>query len=150
MESPDHIIEKLNIYKEKYFSMLDDFSNSYINYKLYPGYSEHENIYSNNKGNLESIQANVFMTTNDIQQSIDTLNNYIAELNNKLSKEKSDNSDLQKQLSDIDTSSDGSSLLIGESSDLYKYQRITNIGMAIGIFSILVLLFKIYSKPPQV
>jgi len=149
MDSPDQIINKLNTYTDKFYSVLDDFSNSYINYKMYPEYNEHANIYANNTAIIESLQADVFIATNNIQQNIDTLNGLIADLNTKINTEKTKNTDLKSKLSQITSSGNGSDLLIGESTDLYKMQRLSNIALAIGIFLILLILFKVYSIPKQ-
>jgi peptidoglycan hydrolase CwlO-like protein len=147
MESPDQILDKLNAYKSKFYSALDDFSNSYVNYKLYPGYSENENIYANNKAILESLQADVFVATNDIQRNIDTLNSLITDLNAKITTEKTNNTTLKSQLSQLTSSSNGADSLIGESSELYKMQWLSNVTLFIGIFLILTTLFKVFSKP---
>lgn len=147
MESPDQILDKLNAYTSKFYSALDDFSNSYINYKLHPGYSENENIYANNKAILESLQADVFVATNDVQRNIDTLNGLIIDLNSKISAEKRKNATLKSQLSQLMSSSNGANSLIGESSELYKMQWMSNIALFIGIFLILITLFKVFKKP---
>ena len=147
MDPPEKIKEKLLIYKEKFHSMKDDFLNSYINYKLYPGYSENENIYSNNKANIDSIQASLFTTSNDIQKNMESLNQQILLLNDKLTKEKIMQSQFKKKLSQHHSTNDGSDLLINESSELYKMQRVTNIGMVFGIFFSLFIVFRVYSKP---
>jgi len=147
MESPDQILDKLNAYKSKFYSALDDFSNSYVNYKLYPGYSENENIYANNKAILESLQADVFVATNDIQRNIDMLNSLMTDLNAKISTEKTNNTTLKSQLSQLTSSSNGADSLIGESSELYKMQWLSNVTLFIGIFLILTTLFKVFSKP---
>ena len=149
MDTPDQIINKLNTYTDKFYSVLDDFSNSYINYKMYPEYNEHSNIYANNKAIIESLQADVFIATNDVQQNIDTLNGLIEDLNAKINAEKTKNTGLKSKLSQITSSGNGSDLLIGESTDLYKMQRLSNIALAIGIFLILLILFKVYSAPKQ-
>jgi len=147
MESPDQIFDKLNAYTSKFYSALDDFSNSYINYKLYPGYSENENIYANNKAILESLQADVFVATNDVQRNIDTLNSLITDLNAKIATEKTKNTTLKSQLSQLMSSSNGADSLIGESSELYKMQWLSNVTLFIGICLILITLFKVFSKP---
>jgi len=147
MESPDQIFDKLNAYTSKFYSALDDFSDSYVNYKLYPGYSENENIYANNKAILESLQADVFVATNDVQRNIDTLNSLITDLNAKISTEKTKNTTLKSQLSQLMSSSNGADSLIGESSELYRMQWLSNVTLFIGIFLVLITLFKVFSKP---
>jgi hypothetical protein len=108
-----------------------------------------ENIYANNKAILESLQADVFIKTNDVQQNINTLNSLIADLNAKLSPEKTKNTNLKAQLSQLTSSSSGADLLIGETSEMYKIQWLSNITMFIGFFLVLITLFKVYVKPPQ-
>ena len=147
MESPDQILDKLNAYTSKFYSALDDFSDSYINYKLYPGYSENQNIYANNKAILESLQADVFVATNDVQRNIDTLNGLITDLNAKINIEKTKNTTLKSQLSQLMSSSNGADLLIGEASELYKMQWLSNVTLFIGIFLVLITLFKVFSQP---
>ena len=147
MESPDQIFDKLNAYTSKFYSALDDFSDSYINYKLYPGYSENQNIYANNKAILESLQADVFVATNDVQRNIDTLNGLITDLNAKINTEKSKNTTLKSQLSQLTSTSNGADSLIGESSELYKMQWMSNVTLFIGIFLVLITLFKVFKKP---
>lgn len=147
MESPDQIFDKLDAYTSKFYSALDDFSNSYINYKLYPGYSENQNIYANNKAILESLQADVFVATNDVQRNINSLNLLISDLNSKISTEKTKNAKLKSQLSQLMSSSNGANSLIGESSELYKMQWLSNITLFIGIFLVVIIIFKVFSKP---
>jgi len=143
----DSIQDKIITVNDRFYSALDDFSNSYINYKLYPGYSENENIYANNKAILESLQADVFVATNDVQRNIDTLNGLITDLNSKISAEKNKNATLKSQLSQLMSSSNGANSLIGESSELYKMQWMSNITLFIGIFLVLITLFKVFKKP---
>ena len=144
METPTQLLYKLNTYSQNFTSILDDFSNSYINYKLYPDYTEYENIYSNHKSNLDSLQADVFIATNDVQKNIDTLNSLINDLNIKLNTEKDNNKILKNTLSQISSDGNGSELLFSESKDLYKMQKIYNIILISAIFLIIFLLFKVY------
>jgi len=144
METPTQLLNKLNTYSQNFTSVLDDFSNSYINYKLYPDYTEYENIYSNHKSNLDSLQADVFIATNDVQKNIDSLNDLINDLNTKLNTEKDHNKILKNTLSQISSDGNGSELLFSESKDLYKMQKIYNIILITGIFLIIFSLFKIY------
>jgi hypothetical protein len=56
---------------------------------------------------------------------------------------------LKAQLSQLTSSSSGADLLIGETSEMYKIQWLSNITMFIGIFLFLITLFKVYVKPPE-
>jgi hypothetical protein len=146
--NPETFLEKLNEYNDKFFSSLDDLSNSYINYKMYPEYNEYQQIYATSKGNVESIQADVFVATNNIQNNIDSLNNLITDLNKKISTEKKKNTKLKSELANISSDSKGSVLLTMESNSLYLNQYILNATMGTGIIIVLFALFNVYSKKP--
>jgi peptidoglycan hydrolase CwlO-like protein len=141
----DTILDKLNESSEKFYSALDDYSDSYVNYKLYPDYPEYQRIYANNRANIEALQADVFVATNNVQQNIDNLNSLIEDLNQKMSSEKTKNNELKSTLSEILSSSNGSSLLINQSRSLYLEQYISNITLVVGILVIFLSLFKVYS-----
>ena len=141
----NNIDETLIAYQEKMHAILDDLSSSYINYKLHPEYNENQSIYANTKGNVESLEASVFTLTNSFQKQIDQLNQHGSALNRALQEEKVKNQELERLLSQTLTSTDGSELLMNESSDLYKMQRITNIGMIIGILGGAAIMMKVYS-----
>lgn len=147
MSTPDQFMDKINTYSEKFNSVLDDFSSSYVNYQLNPGYSENQNIYSNNKAIIDALNADLFVATNNIQTNIDTLTGLISDLNTKIASQKTINTDLKSTLNQVSATGNGADLLIGEASDLYKMQRLSNITLAIGIFLILVTLFKVFSYP---
>jgi hypothetical protein len=142
----DNFLNKLKTYSEKFHSALDDFSNAYINYKLYPQYDEHKNTFLNYKGIIESLQAEVFISTNDVQKNIDNLTEMTRELNKKINSVKKNNTDLQKYLNDITNDSNGSKLLIDQSKSLYIEKYISNITLLIGSIILLVTLFKVYHK----
>jgi len=36
MESPQQILDNLNTYTNNFYSALDEYTNSYVNYQLYP------------------------------------------------------------------------------------------------------------------
>ena len=142
----DNFLNKLKTYSEKFHSALDEFSNAYINYKLYPQYDEHKNTYLNYKGIIESLQAQVFIATNDVQKNIDDLTEMTKELNKKINSVKTNNKNLQKHLNDIMNDSNGSKLLIDQSKSLYIQKYISNITLLIGSIILLITLFKVYHK----
>ena len=150
MESPQQILDNLNTYTNNFYSALDEYTNSYVNYQLYPQYNETQNIYNNNVANLESLQADVFVATNNVQQNINTLNQLIADLDAKLTAAKATNSDLNAQLTQLLASSNGADILIGESTELYKMQWLSNSTLFVGIFLVLYVLFKVYAPRTQV
>jgi hypothetical protein len=76
----DAILSKLESNTQRFNSALDDFSNSYLNYKMYPNYNEYQQIYANSQGVIDALQAEVFIATNDVQKNIDNLNKLVKEV----------------------------------------------------------------------
>jgi hypothetical protein len=145
----DNIEYKLNTINDKFYSALDDFSNSYINYKMFPGQNEYQQIYLNAKGIIESLQADVFIATNEVQNNIDNLTDLISDLNTKISSEKSKNTLLKSKLNEVSSDSNGSGLLLNESLTLYFNKNLSNITMTIGIIIVFITTFTVYSQNKQ-
>jgi hypothetical protein len=145
----DAILSKLESNTQRFNSALDDFSNSYLNYKMYPNYNEYQQIYANSQGVIDALQAEVFIATNDVQKNIDNLNKLVKELNTKIAGEKTKQTTLKSQLSGVTSDSNGSGLLAIQSKTLYFDKYVYNITLIIGIFILFYSLFKVYAKKPQ-
>jgi hypothetical protein len=145
----DVILSKLDTTTQKFNSALDDFSSSYLNYKMYPDYNEYQQIYANAQGVIDALQADVFIATNDVQKNIDNLNKLITDLNKKIAAEKIKQTAIKTRLSEISSNSNGSGLLALQSKTLYFDKYVYNTTLIIGILILFYSLFKVYSKKPQ-
>jgi hypothetical protein len=145
----DAILSKLESNTQRFNSALDDFSNSYLNYKMYPNYNEYQQIYANAQGVIDAMQADVFISTNDVQKNIDNLNKLIADLNAKIAGEKTKQTKIKEQLNNVTSDSNGSGLLALQSSTLYFDKYVYNITLIIGILVLFYSLFKVYAKKTQ-
>lgn len=145
----DSVLTKLQTNTQKFYSALDDFSSSYLNYKMHPDYTEYKQIYINSKGIIESLQAELFISTNDVEKNIGELNKLISSLNNKLTAEKEKNAKLNRALTSVNADSNGSDLLALQSKTLYTEKYLYNITLFIGICLLFYTIFKVYSKKPQ-
>jgi hypothetical protein len=144
-----NIQDKINAISQKFYSALDDFSNSYVNYKLYPDQSEYQQIYANSQGVIDALQADMFVASNDFQNNVDKLNTLISDLNSKIEKEKSKNYVLKKQLSAVSSESNGSGLLINQSQTLYFDRYVSNTTLAVGILIVFATTFTVFSQRQQ-
>ena len=144
-----NIQDKINAISQKFYSALDDFSNSYVNYKLYPGQSEYQQIYANSQGVIDALQADMFVASNDVQNNIDNLNKLISDLNTKIATEKSKNAELKRQLAVVSSDSNGSGLLINQSQTLYFDKYVANSTLAIGILIVFATTFTVFSQRQQ-
>jgi len=138
---------KLNTINNKFYSALDDFSSSYVNSKLYPG-GESQKIFLNNQGIIDSLQAELFIATNDIQSNIDNLTSVLLNLNAKIESEKAKNVTLNSQFTSVSSQSNGSSLLVNESDNLYFDRYISNATFIVGIILGFIITFRVFSLNP--
>lgn len=144
----DVMSTKLNTINNKFYSALDDFSSSYINSKLYPG-GESQKIYLNSQGIIDSLQAELFIATNDIQSNIDNLTDVLLNLNAKIESEKAKNTALNSQFTSVSSQSNGSGLLANESETLYFDRYVSNVTFIVGIIVGFIITFRVFSVKPQ-
>jgi hypothetical protein len=140
----DEILNRLQTNTEKFYSALDDFSSSYLNYKMHPDYSEYSQIYANSQGVIESLQAELFISTNDVEKNIGELNKLISNLNTKLITEKEKYAKLTSELNSVNADANGSELLSIQSKTLYFDKYVYNITLIVGI---LVLFYSLFLSP---
>jgi len=149
MDNPDQFYQKLNTCKEKFYSILDDFKNSYINYQQNPNYNEYEQIYKNNENTVQTLQSDLDNLNNLIQNDVSSINSHINHLNKKINSEKDKKKKLKKQLSQVESQDNGADLMIEQYKENYNIQLLSNVTIVIGIIIIIILLFYIF-RPPTV
>ena len=138
--------EKINTIKTQFFSALDDFKKYYVYYNKNPEVDEFQNYYLNSKSQLQNMSRDLFLTTNNIDKNIESLDTEMEGISIKLEDEKSLNIELMKTLANLEKTQNGSELLIDNSKDLYNTQYYYNWEMFIGILIVSGLLVKLF-KP---
>lgn len=137
--------EKINIIKNQFFAALTDFKKYYVYYNKNPEVIEFQNYYTNSKGQLQQMSKNLFLVTNDIDKAIDTINEKMKVVDEKLKKEKERNKQLLETYYNLKKSQNSSELLIEDAKELYNLQYIQNWEMFVGILllgSSIVVLFR--------
>jgi hypothetical protein len=139
--------EIINTIQKQFFSVLSDFGKYYIVYNKNPEVSEFENYYSSSKGQLQTISSSLFSTTNNIDKIIEELNKEMSLVSIKLEKAKKINSELTQRLHNLETTQNGSEIMLDDSKDAYNIQYYKNWQMFIGVIGVTILIFKIYKTP---
>ena len=103
--------EKINSLSEQFFSVLDDFTKYYVFYNKNPEVNEYQQIYLNNKSQLQNLNKNVFLLTNDIEKDIEKLNYIVTRLNAKLGDEKDLNGELLHLFGNLKNTTNSSSVM---------------------------------------
>jgi hypothetical protein len=139
--------EKINTIKSQFFSALDDFKKYYVYYHKNPEVNEFQNFFTNSKGQLQKLNAEIFLLTNKIQQNIKDLDTEMQITSNKLEGEKNLNEELLKLINRIQTTQDGSAIMIDDAKEEYNIQYYKNWEMFFGIIILTTVSVKLLNKP---
>ena len=140
--------EKIQTIKKRFFSALDDFKKYYVYYNKNPEVNEFQNYYTNSKGQLQSLNKDLFLTTNNIENSIEVLDSKMKLIALKLEDEKKLNGELLKKIDGLKNTHMGSEILIYNSKEEYNSQYYSNLAMFMGISIVIGLLVaSSYKKP---
>lgn len=140
------IDEKIDATNDKFFAILDDFKKYYIFYNKNPEYDEYANLYSGKKSDIQSLNKDMFVLTNDIQKNIDDLNKSMIDIDAKITKEKQKNMKLLKLVSGLKEQNDSSDIMIDNYRETYKLLNLSNILLFLGILLEFVVIFRVYKK----
>ena len=138
--------EKINSLSEQFFSVLDDFTKYYVFYNKNPEVNEYQQIYLNNKSQLQNLNKNVFLLTNDIEKDIEKLNYIVTRLNAKLGDEKDLNGELLHLFGNLKNTTNSSSVMLEDSVYIYNKQYYLNADIFLGIFMVLGLIMNLLQQ----
>ena len=138
--------DKLNTITEQFTSVLDDYKKYYIFSNKNPEVDEYQNYYLENKSQLQNLNKDVFLISNDIESSIEKLNYIVTRLNAKLSGEKELMDELKQLLRNLQDTDNGASIMLDDTTFIYNKKYIRNIEIAIGVLIMMYLLFTTFKK----
>ena len=138
--------EKIKSINSQFVNALDDFKKYYVYYNKNPEVNEFQNYYSNSKGQLQTMSKNLFLTSENINKSIDDLDNEMSDASIKLENEKKLNKELSDILTNLQNTQNGSKILIDDSKTEYNIQYYKNVEILCGIFIVGGLLSVLFKK----
>jgi len=138
----DKYKEELNALNGKFYSILDDFKKYYIFFNKNPEVDEYQQMFSNIKDNIESINSKLFTINTNLQQTVDDINIKIQQINIEIQKEKTKNLELKNNVGIINNKRTSSGILIDNYKELYNNTYYFNISIVFGILIILFLFYK--------
>lgn len=151
LTKPQIFLSKINTLKEKLPPILDDFKKYYVFYNKNPEYSEYQQMFENIKGNLQNINSELFMTSNNVEKDTETINDRLQKINALIAKEKMKNKQLKKRLGIVEKKYNGSDELISDYKEIYNLDYLTNFALFYGIIVLgVVISLKFKSPAPKV
>jgi hypothetical protein len=138
--------EKIKSINSQFVNALDDFKKYYVYYNKNPEVNEFQNYYTNSKGQLQTMSKNLFLTSENINKSIDDLDNEMSSASVELENEKKLNKELSDILTSLQNTQNGSKILIDDSKTEYNIQYYKNVEILCGIFIVGGLLSVLFKK----
>lgn len=133
---PHDYSNKINEIEVRINLILDELKNTYVNYKLYPDVSEYQNVYLNNKQNLDNAKNDIFLLKNYLQSNLINKNKEIKEKGEIIDNLKKENSELNNRYKSLLLGNNAAIGLNNQQSGLYTLSRYNLILTIIGILCI--------------
>jgi hypothetical protein len=153
LTKPQVFLSQINTLKEKLPSILEDFIKYYIFYNKNPEYNEYQQMFENIKGNLQNINSELFMISNNIDKNTETINDRLQKINILIRKEKIKNKQLKRKLGIVEKKYNGSDELISNYKEMYNLDYLTNFALFCGVIllgTIMAIKFRANTQVPKV
>lgn len=143
-------MDKVNVFIQQFPQVLDDFKKAYIQLNMNSSDAENQSIYNKYKSSLDKVNDDLINTFNELENKNSKLIELIQILNNQVKNEKNLNSDLNFLTSQAEGADSGSSMLIENTKDLYRMQRISNVNILFGVGFVGVMLFRVFRESAKI
>ena len=145
-------IDQLETIQRQVPPILKDFKKYYVFYNKNPEYPEYQQLFQNIKSNLNDINSELFVLSNDVQSNTETINKLLFELNILIKKEKQTNRVLKQKLNIASNENNASNELITDYTEIYNYDYLKNVGLFLSILIALTAIKKMntYSMSLQI
>jgi len=131
--NPTQFSSKLNALSEQLPPILDDFQTAYVNYNSNPAFATYQNSFFNIRNNIINLNAELFITTNDIEKNIEIINEDLQNKNIEIDNEKKINKKLKSQNKNADNKINGSYQMIDDYKEIYNLKYLNNFNIFFGI-----------------
>ena len=142
-EYVNKIYEKIDETNRKFAGSLTEYVESYMNYLLNPS-STHWTTYQSTQATAVFNKDNLMKLSYSIQSDTAKLASQTSAKKSRINDEEKSYKSLLKKINSINSVDNSSSLLMDESTELYKSQYIDNSILIFGIIVILIVLYKLY------
>jgi predicted RND superfamily exporter protein len=133
-------------FKDKQSGLIQEFINAFVLFHKDNTYNEYQQLYTTSKKNLDDQNAEMYDNVNILRNNINKLHNKIAVKNDQIGVSAVANNATAVALTNLDSTNNSSQILIDNSKEMYKDQYINNVTKVLGIFIIIYLFFKVFSK----
>jgi len=125
--------DKLNSLKQQLPAVLDDFEKYYVFYNMNPSNNEYQRLFENIKNNLNSINSQSFVISNDVDKSINDVNTKLSSINLLIEQEKKTNIELKAKLAIIKQKGNSADIRINNYKQMYDIGYLKNWALFLSI-----------------
>lgn len=123
---PSQFIQNLETLQSQLSPILDEFKKYYVFYNKNPDYPEYQTNFQNIKGNLNTINSQLFTLSNSVQSNTDELNKKLFGLDLLIKKEREINKKLKRKLGIVENKNNAASELILDYKTMYDSGYLRN------------------------
>jgi len=127
--TPAQFTERLQTLQQQLPAILEDFKKYYVFYNKNPEYDEYKQMFENMKANLNKINSDLFILSNDVSSNTDDLNKKLFFLNALIEKEKQRNRELKLKLGIVGRKSAAADEMITNFREIYESEYLRNWGL---------------------
>lgn len=142
--------EKIATMNSQLPSMLDEFKKYYVFSNKTPDYPEYQQMFQNIQSNLNKMNSDLFMLSNDVQGETDKMNKTLFKLDNLIKEERKTNRRLRAKLGIVEHKINASYELISDYTEMYDSGYLRNWGLFLSILTVGYIISKMYRSPAAV
>lgn len=143
---PEEYREKLDTLNNQITPILDDFIKYYLFYNKNPDYAEYQQMFENIKNNLNTINSELFILTNNVEGNLQDLNKRFLKLNELILIAKNKNHQLKQQLGIVEQKNNSATEMISNYNQLYDMSYAKNWGIFLSIILSCSALYIVFKK----
>ena len=142
---------KLNNYKNKLTGfnegidlLLEEFQKTYVLAKLYPNNDNVIEQYQSTISHINELQSNLFITSNNIQNDVNNLNNKMVIIDKQIATEKKTNRKLKAKLGHLEPTNHSSEEMINDYKTMYNQYYLRNWALTLSTLLCFVTIRNVY------
>ena len=145
-EEPQKFSEKLDSLKQQLPSILDDYEKYYVLYHKNPDYNEYQQSFQGIKANLNNVNSQLFILSNDVEKNTNKLNRYLVKLNKQIDIQKTKNTKLKKSFGNVEGENAATTEMINNYKEMYNNVYLRNWGLLLSIVIAGFAISKVYAN----
>jgi hypothetical protein len=144
LKQPIQFKERIVTLQSQLPSILKDYQKYYVFYYKNPESQEYHQMFENIQKNLNTINSELFVISNEVDSNTNLMNNQLFDLDVAIQQEKKSNFKLKSSLGIVENKYNASNELITNYKEIYNSKYLRNWGLFLSILIIGIIVINIY------